>query len=76
MLKQTLTRLREKSQGDFKGNKIGTLRSFYSSYGEISAHQLIVCGDFTLFLPRLFGNYTFCNFFLKIRLLIIKKLDV
>ncbi len=31
MLKQTLTRLREKNQGDSQGSKIGTLRSFYSS---------------------------------------------
>ncbi len=31
MLKQTLTPSREKSQGDFQGSKIGTLRSFYSS---------------------------------------------
>ncbi len=30
-LKQTLTHLWEKSQGDFQGSKIGTLRSFYSS---------------------------------------------
>ncbi len=29
--KQTLTRLREKNQGDFQGSKIGTLKSFYSS---------------------------------------------
>ncbi len=31
ILKQTLTRLRKKSQGDFQGSKIATLRSFYSS---------------------------------------------
>ncbi len=31
MLKQTLTHSRGKSQGDFQGSKIGTLRSFYSS---------------------------------------------
>ncbi len=31
MLKQTLTHLREKIQGDFQGSEIGTLRSFYST---------------------------------------------
>ncbi len=48
MLKQTLTRLREKRQGDFQGSKTDTLRSFYSSYREIS-DLLILCGNFVLF---------------------------
>ncbi len=50
MLKQTLTRLRGKREGDFQGSKIGIFRSFYSSQGEILVHQLILCGNFTLFL--------------------------
>ncbi len=48
MLKQTLTHLREKCQGDFQGSKMGTLRNFYSS-GEISVHLLILCSNFMLF---------------------------
>ncbi len=39
--KEIFTHSKEKSQGEFQGSKIGTLRSFYSSQGEISAHQLI-----------------------------------